>query len=301
MEGSAKSVTISLGTPDTHALLHDVHGAYHTGVNDLMLTALAQALSVWTGVSQSAAAKPSVLVDLEGHGREQLFDDVDLSRTVGWFTTLYPVHVTLRNVNDPGDCLKIVKETLRQIPRYGLGYGLLRYLGPAEARRTLSACRERRSASTTWASRGRGSLGGPDGSPSDGEARQGLASPPDRLAPNQDSRGPDRGPRNKRTHLIDVNGGVSGGRLSLEWSYSENIYRRATIEKLAAEYKRRLLKLIAHCRSREAGGLTASDMADFGWGKEELGDILRELGDLGDDLRELRDDMDDAFDDLDRP
>ena len=272
VEGATESVTISLGTAETQALLHDVHDAYHTEINDLMLTALAQALARWTRSS-------TIVFDLEGHGREPIFDDVDLSRTVGWFTTLYPVYVTLPNVNDPGDCLKMVKETLRHI--HGMGYGLLRYLGPSEARRTLRSL-PRAEISFNY-------LGQVD---LPGQMDQLLGET--WLAPAAESRGSDRGPRNRRTHLVDVNGAITGGQLHLEWSYSEDQYRRATIERLAAEFKRALQELIAHCRSLEAGGFTPSDMADFGWGEEDLDDILRELDDMKDDMREF-DDTADSF------
>jgi len=222
------------------------------------------------------------MVDLESHGREPLFDDVDLSRTVGWFTTLYPVRIALRDAEDPVDCLKIVKEALRSIPQHGIGYGLLRYLGPAEARNALAAL-PRAEISFNYLGQ-MDQLGDADGGA--------------QLVPATESRGPDRGPRNKRTHLVDVNGGISGGRLHLEWSYSETQYRRTTIEKLAADFKRSLQELIAHCQSEEAGGFTRSDMADFGWGEEDLDDILRELDDLNDGLQQLDDDLDDALRDV---
>jgi len=280
LEGATKSVTISLSMQETHALLHDVHSAYHTEINDFLLTALAQALARWTGAS--GAPSGIVMVDLESHGREPLFDDVDLSRTVGWFTTLYPVRIALRDKEDSVDCLKIVKETLRSIPQHGIGYGLLRYLGPAETRNALAAL-PRAEISFNYLGQ-MDQLGDADGGA--------------QLVPATESRGPDRGPRNKRTHLVDVNGGISGGRLHLEWSYSETQYRRTTIEKLAADFKRSLQELIAHCQSEEAGGFTRSDMADFGWGEEDLDDILRELDDLNDGLQQLDDDLDDALRDL---
>src|SRR6185503_20884979 len=71
---------------------------------------------------------PVLRVDLEGHGREDLFEDVDLSRTVGWFTTLFPVMLDIRRISHPGEALQAVKEQLRQVPNHGIGYGLLRYL-----------------------------------------------------------------------------------------------------------------------------------------------------------------------------
>jgi len=84
---SAASVSLSLSEEQTRALLQNVPSAYNTQINDVLLTALVQSFAQWTG-------ERSLLVDLEGHGREDLFEDVDLSRTVGWFTTLFPVRVS---------------------------------------------------------------------------------------------------------------------------------------------------------------------------------------------------------------
>jgi hypothetical protein len=112
-----------LSAEQTRALLQEVPEKYHTQINDVLLTALARALGHW---SQSQ----SVRVDLEGHGREELDEQIDLTRTVGWFTSIYPV--VLRDFGgDPGQALKSVKEQLRRVPRQGIGYGALRYLGQA--------------------------------------------------------------------------------------------------------------------------------------------------------------------------
>ncbi|HEY7821143.1 MAG TPA: condensation domain-containing protein, partial [Vicinamibacteria bacterium] len=116
---AAETVTVRLNEEETRLLLQEVPWAYRTQINDVLLTALTQVVGRWTG---SGAA----LLDLEGHGREELFEDVDLSRTVGWFTSLYPVRLELPECG-PGEALKSVKEQLRRIPAKGSGYGLLRY------------------------------------------------------------------------------------------------------------------------------------------------------------------------------
>src|SRR5205807_10066427 len=118
---SMQSVTVQLDPARTRALLQDVPGVYRTQVNDVLLAALGRTLARWTG-------RDRVLVDLEGHGREELFKGVDLSRTVGWFPTMFPVPLHVPTHTDPGTLLKSVKERLRAIPGRGLGYGALRYL-----------------------------------------------------------------------------------------------------------------------------------------------------------------------------
>jgi NRPS condensation-like uncharacterized protein len=118
---STASVSLSLSEEQTRALLQDVPSAYNTQINDVLLTALVQSFAQWTG-------ERSLLIDLEGHGREDLFEDVDMLRTVGWFTSLFPVRLQLEEIDHPGEALKLVKEQLRRIPNRGIGYGVLRYL-----------------------------------------------------------------------------------------------------------------------------------------------------------------------------
>ena len=118
--------TLELSPETTRALLKEAPEAYHTQVNDLLLAALARAARALTG-------KGPLLVNLEGHGREEVFPGVDLSRTVGWFTTVFPVALALPPGAGPRESILAVKETLRAVPRRGLGYGLLRYVNPETA------------------------------------------------------------------------------------------------------------------------------------------------------------------------
>src|SRR5262249_5501798 len=120
-EASARHVVVRLSPEDTHALGRDVPRAYRTQIHDVPVTALVAALAGWTGAR-------TWRLDVEGHGREEIGTEADLSRTVGWFTTLFPVQLTLPEDDDPGVTLRAVKEQLRTIPRRGIGYGVLRYL-----------------------------------------------------------------------------------------------------------------------------------------------------------------------------
>ncbi len=104
---------VALSEEETQALLTEVPQAYHTQINEVLLTALVQAFARWTG-------QPSLLVHLEGHGREDLFEEVDLSRTVGWFTSLMPLVLTLPEDQGPGEAFKGIKEQLRAFPRTAL-------------------------------------------------------------------------------------------------------------------------------------------------------------------------------------
>ncbi|MCP5010128.1 MAG: non-ribosomal peptide synthetase, partial [Aestuariibacter sp.] len=113
--------TISFTAATTRRLLNEAPGAYRTWINDLLLTALMLTLRDWTGESHH-------LIDLESHGRADLFDEINLSRTVGWFTALYTLSLQLPTETDSGTVLKDIKEQLRKVPYDGVGYGVLRYL-----------------------------------------------------------------------------------------------------------------------------------------------------------------------------
>jgi amino acid adenylation domain-containing protein/non-ribosomal peptide synthase protein (TIGR01720 family) len=232
---SARDVSVSLDAGETTSLLQDVPPAYNTQINDVLLTALVQSLARWTGSG-------SPLLDLEGHGREEIGEESDLSRTVGWLTSVFPVRLVLDRPSDRGDALKQIKEQLRQIPSRGIGYGLLRYLRQdAEIRERLTSCPQPEIAFNYL---GQFDRILPDVSPFR------LADEPIQLS---------RSERSHRRHLIEINAMVVGDRLEVDWTYSENLHRRATIETLAEDFVENLRALISHCLSPDAGGYTPSD------------------------------------------
>ncbi len=135
---ASTGLAIQLPVAPTSALLTAVPAAFYARINDVLLTALALAVEVWRRQRGLDRERP-VLIDLEGHGREPMDSMIDLSRTVGWFTSLYPVSLDVGSgdldqalAGGPGiaRALKRVKEQLRAVPGQGLGYGLLRYLNP---------------------------------------------------------------------------------------------------------------------------------------------------------------------------
>ena len=258
-EESLRTVSLALTEEETDALLRRVPEAYRTQINDVLLSAVALALTRWTGAE-------SALVDLEGHGREEIFDDVDLTRTVGWFTTVFPVRLVVSGRDGPGAVLTSVKEQLRAVPGRGLGYGLLRYLRGGDA---ISA----------------GLAGLPQAEVSFnylGQLDQAFPeSSPFRMA--KESVGPSHSVAAKRRYRLDVRSSVLHGRLGIRWAYSENQYRRDTIEALAARVIAALRELIAHCLAPEAGGYTPSDFQKANLSREDLDDVMASL-DLDEDI-----------------
>jgi amino acid adenylation domain-containing protein/non-ribosomal peptide synthase protein (TIGR01720 family) len=250
---SARAVIVELEAETTRALLQEVPKTYHSQINDALLTALVQALAAWVG-------EPRLLLDLEGHGREDLFDGVDVSRTVGWFTSIFPVLLELeRRVQSPGEHLKSIKEQLRTIPRRGIGYGLLRYLGDGEVTEQLRATPV---AQVIFNYLGQLDLGLPAGS------LFALAFEP---------RGAVRSPRQKRSHLLEITSGIVEGRLRLVWNYSENLHDRRTIEALADHFLGCLRSLVAHCRNEQIAVFTPSDFPEAEFSQYELGILMAGL------------------------
>ncbi len=246
---SARTLAVSLDEEETRALLQEVPAAYRTQINDVLLTALAAAFSAWTG-------ERSLLVELEGHGREEdLFPGVDLSRTVGWFTAAFPVRLPLASPDIPGDSLKRVKEALRAVPHKGIGYGLLRYMTGDDELAAAAAPQ----VSFNYL----------------GQLDQAL--PESSLfARAAESAGPSIGTGARRTVLFEVGASVLGGRLRVQLGYSAELHHEATVEALAAGYLAALRRLIEHCRSAEAGGLTPSDVPLLGLDQEDLDRLFPE-------------------------
>ncbi|HEU4453278.1 MAG TPA: amino acid adenylation domain-containing protein [Longimicrobium sp.] len=252
-EGLADRVGVELDEEETRALLHDVPAVYNTRIDDVLLAALAMALRRWTGGAPA--------VDLEGHGREDLFDGVDLSRTAGWFTAIHPLRLDLPP-GGPGEALKAVKERLRAVPERGIGHGLLRWMsGDAEVEEALRAV-PRPQVSFNY-------LG-----------RFDAAEDPSRLlAPVEGDVGVSRSPLGERPHLLAIDAAVSGGRLGATWTYGTRVHERATVERLAAAWTGALRELIEHCRDPEAGGYTPSDFTLAGVDQASLDALLSQLGD----------------------
>ncbi len=257
-EGSVRHLAVGLDAAETAKLLREVPQAYKTQINDVLIAAFAEALA---GFSLATSA----LFDLEGHGREELFDDVDTTRTVGWFTSVFPVLIEVGTDPRPGDLLKSVKEQLRAIPSRGAGYGLLRYLSRDAALRDRLAALPASEVSFNY-------LGQLDQALDVGRDER-KQEPPFRAARAESGRA--RGLDNARQYLIDVNVMVTGGELRAQWSYSDARHERATIEAVARRFLAGLRAIIEHCTSPEAHGATPSDF--IGDLSQDAVDMLIEL------------------------
>ncbi len=253
---SAAQVLVSLNVEQTRALLEELPHTYHTQINDVLLTALVQSFAQWTGSS-------SLLVNLEGHGREELFE-VDLSRTVGWFTTIFPVLLELSEISHPGEALKSVKEQLRRIPNRGIGYGILRYLSQDTA---IPLKLQVPQAEVIFNYLGQLDRVMSGSSEYFNTTLLGLAKKSNGLHS-----------LSGRRHLLEVNGFIAEGRLQLNWTYSKNVHQRSTVERLAQNFIEALKTLITHCQSPEAGGYTPSDFSAARLNQKQLDKFIAKIG-----------------------
>ena len=274
---SRRSVELTLPTDATEALLTDVTTVFHATINDVLLTGLALAVQDWSRRRGRPAAP--VLVDVEGHGREEdAIGGVDLSRTVGWFTSVHPVRLDPGTVEWPdlwaagpetGRVLKRVKEQLAAIPDRGLGYGLLRHLNPSTGEAL---------AGLPVPQIGFNHLGrfGPPAESGDWAPAHGIGGFTGAADPGL-----------PLAHAVEVNTLVredDGARTVLvaEWSWAEELFTAAEVEDLGATWFRALRALADHARRPDSGGHSPSDLPLVSLSQDEIDQLQDELALEGD-------------------
>ncbi|MFD0523173.1 amino acid adenylation domain-containing protein [Paractinoplanes durhamensis] len=248
---TARTVTVTLDAARTAPLVGDVPAAFHAAVPDVLLAGLALAVTARTG-------QDSVLVELEGHGREEsLVPGVDLARTVGWFTTEYPVRLT-PGPDGAAAALKRVKDQLRAVPENGARFGLLRYLNPATSA-ALAARPEpeivlnylgRFDSAASADNAGWGSIGGLGG-----HADPGMP----------------------LTRALEINASVLDGALSVSLTYPDGVFAEDDVRGLAADWFAALAGLVG-----AEGGRTPSDLLLSGVAQDEIARLERRVGGLAD-------------------
>jgi amino acid adenylation domain-containing protein/non-ribosomal peptide synthase protein (TIGR01720 family) len=236
IEESTETVTVNLSPGQTELLLRQVPAAYHSQINEALLTALARSFKPWTG-------RESLLVDVEGHGREDI-GAIDVSRTIGWFTSIYPVRLSLEPSARLDGSLQSVKNQLRQVPEKGIGYGLLRdqLTGLPRAEVLFNY------------------LGQFDQVVA-GSRLFSFAAEPVGLWHH---------PADRRTHLIEVLARIASGHLEVQFNFSRNVHSRATVEALAARYSAALMELIERSNAADAQRWS---VADFPLAKLEAAEL----------------------------
>jgi amino acid adenylation domain-containing protein/non-ribosomal peptide synthase protein (TIGR01720 family) len=252
------------------ALINQVPAAFHCGVHEVLLAGLAAALPQWRA-RRGGRRAGGLLVDIEGHGREPLAADVDLSRTVGWFASAYPVRLDAGDADPAGirsggpaaaELVKTVKEQVRAVPADGLGYGLLRYLnpdtGPELAARPVPRV-------------GFNYLGRFTAGPG------GTGAPGDWQPAGQVALGGDIGPGMPVMHELEAGAVLRGTpgqpALALSLSWPGELLDEAAVRDLGQEWAGLLAGLAACAARPDAGGHTPSDFALLDLGQDEVEDF----------------------------
>nr|WP_199341772.1 type I polyketide synthase [Nostoc punctiforme] len=250
---SADTISITLSVAETQTLLQEVTAIYRVQMEEILLFALTQVISKYTNTQ-------SLLVDLEGNGREVIFDDVDVSRTMGWFTNIAPALLDVEASNSPGEALKLVKEQLRNFPNQGLGYGVLRYLSDdliiTEKIRLLQ--------------------------PAEiiflylGNLEETLPKSP-LWKLSEKSLGNVVSLQGSRSHLLEINALIAGNQLKVDWNYSTNIHRAETVKQLTEDFIAALRSLIDNSQTSPLENYTPADFAEFQasqWSQSDIDSIL---------------------------
>jgi non-ribosomal peptide synthase protein (TIGR01720 family) len=250
-EAEAASATTQLTAAETHAVLRDVPRVHRARINAVLLTALARAFAAWTGRSE-------LLVNLEGHGREPIAEGVDLSRTIGWFTTMFPLRLQLTGKTSATADLSAIREQLRSLPRQGIGYGVLRYMATDSPR--IAELRGQ-----AWPRISFNYLGQFDQTlPSSGALRfTSLSS------------GPVHSSRQVRAHDIDIIAVVLDGQLRLSCTYSQQMHSAPVMQRAIDGVAAQLRDLIA------ASSPSTPPAAEFplaGLDQERMAALLSKVG-----------------------
>ncbi len=250
-EAPAKVCRVVLDNATTLALLQQAPQAYHTQINDILLTALTQTICQWS-------LRSTLYLYLEGHGREtELVDEhLDLSRTVGWFTSMFPICLKNEHKDIPS-ILKHIKEQLRDIPDRGIGYGVLRYMTKNNNEK-INELRQLPSPQISF-----NYLGQLDNS---------VNSNGFRLAP--ELVGTSVSEKNKDNLLFNINSFIANGTLIIDWSYSVVHYHLATVEGLAERFIKNLSAIIKHCCQDGNFGFTPSDFPLVDLNQDQLDELI---------------------------
>ncbi|SHL03955.1 non-ribosomal peptide synthetase [Flavobacterium chilense] len=217
----------------TEKLQTQVHHVYSTEINDVLLTGLGLALREVFGVEKS-------VLKMEGHGREEIIDGIDIGRTVGWFTSVYPFVLDISS--SKGDELIGVKESLRRVPNKGVGYGILKYLDKRFANELLPSIQFNYL----------GDFGTNAGTNKKGESLFEFSSENIGLSSDVSN--------SQSEVLLDVSGMMVSDQLNMSIRYSGNIFSEETIAKLITAYENQLINLIESLSEIKENRLTPSDL-----------------------------------------
>ncbi|MEC5271177.1 non-ribosomal peptide synthetase [Caldifermentibacillus hisashii] len=237
-------VTVSLSEEETELLFQEFLHSYRINVEEVLLTSLVHSIAEWTGSDQ-------LVVNIEGHGREEILENLDLTRTVGWFTSLFPVK--LKKGKDIRNTLRDIKETIRSMPNKGVDYGILRYLN----KETSDILKNNIQPSISF------NYLGQFNNDNKGDS---IFTTSEELSNNQDV-------NMERFHLIDVVSLISDNKLQLTLLFSNDMYKKSTMTNIANSLRRHLLQLL-ESKSGEFQMYTPSDFPLCKLSQEKIDELI---------------------------
>ena len=232
-----------LNEDDTSFLVQGANELYNTRTEDLLISALAATICSWAGVEEFAFL-------MEKHGRTADVLTVDVSNTVGWFTSIFPVKMNYKPEEDLGEQIKYVKEQLRKIPNNGIGFGVLKYLSgekqmPQYPPLVFNYLGNQKNTKLT-----------------------------DELTLIPIPEGA-RHPSSERNYSLEINAFISEGKLNINWSFTNKKFKVATIEQLTLEFEANIKSIIAYCKNKDSGEYTPSDFPEANISQEDLDNLLK--------------------------
>jgi len=237
-----------IGSEITSKLQNEANDAYNTKIEDLLISALCDTITDWSNTDE-------FLLGLERHGRNSELIDLDVSNTVGWFTSFFPVAIKLPASSDQGKRLVSVKEQLRAIPNDGIGYGILKYLKNMDLFESVS---DEPQVIFNY-------LG-----------IQNKYTKTSQIDFEYLWEGA-RNPMSERTYGLEVNAFVVNGVLQLNWSYCSELYKKSTIERLVSDFEDTLTSLVTHCCSTEDNNYTPSDFPEADLSQDDLDNLMKQF------------------------
>ncbi|GHO70186.1 hypothetical protein KSC_090780 [Ktedonobacter sp. SOSP1-52] len=224
---SVRTYSLSLSQEETRELQENVSRAYHFPMNDIVLAMLALTCMRWM-------ESDAIQIDTEGHGREEISETIDVSRTVGWFTSIYPIYLQLSRSSSERDALLRLQEKLRRLPQKGFNYGALRYLSADPSLKRRFSALPRADILLNYV----------------GQIDQMIASANlfTAIYPSSEF---DRSPMDRRPYLFEIISGIRDGKFYIDWKYSSQAHSPSTIERLASDFMQAVRTLMQQHRLRE--------------------------------------------------
>ncbi|MEI4803295.1 amino acid adenylation domain-containing protein [Bacillus sp. FJAT-51639] len=246
--GVSSNIEFTLDNEYTKKLLNEAHQVYNTEISDILLTALGLSMAEWKKSGQT-------LIYLEGHGRESFIEDIDISRTVGWFTSLYPVLLDIDVEKELSYQIKHVKDSIKRIPNKGFGYAVLKYLNEA-AKVELN---QKPEVSFNYLGQ------------FDTDVNTSL------FNYSNIPSGQEIGKDIVRSVVLDINCMIKDGQLTVVFNYNTKEFKESNVQQLVELYQQKLIEIINHCCNKTAVEKTPTDFTYNQLSIEELGNLANKL------------------------